>query len=163
MYMCSFYIQHILRRTAKLHIYQSTKCIYRKTLMSATYVFIKNSANGSETVISICNAVNNFPPGRWAALTNDLPLGNEARLSNYCHNLSWPFSKYLGPFFHSYSPRPSVSHSPYHFPGGVRHGGVEQWSWTDGVYGVYYTILSSLHVWAHRSVQYTAVGARGWE
>lgn len=26
-----------------------------------THVFIKNSTNGSETAISICNAVNNFP------------------------------------------------------------------------------------------------------
>lgn len=106
---------HVLSSTAKLHIYQSTTRTHtythvfvytqtEKTLSSATYVFIKNSANGPETAISICNAVNNIPPGRRVALSNDLPpAGNEARLTNYCHNLSRPFSEYLGPFFRSYS------------------------------------------------------------
>lgn len=44
------------------HISVATHTQKEKTLSSATYVFIKNSANGLETAISICNAVNNFPP-----------------------------------------------------------------------------------------------------
>lgn len=44
-----------------------THTLKEKTLSSATYVFIKNSAYGPETAISICNAVNNFP------LADELP------------------------------------------------------------------------------------------
>jgi len=40
----------------------SFSCVYVYVYNTVrTYVFIKNSANGSETAISICNAVNNFP------------------------------------------------------------------------------------------------------
>lgn len=61
---CTYISQRVL-----VYIYDE------KTLLSlATYVFIKNSANGSETAISICNAVNNSTtlpsPTRQAALTN---------------------------------------------------------------------------------------------
>jgi len=104
---------HVLASDCKMvHISVNGRSyIYNeKTLLSsATYVFIKNSANGSETAISICNAVNNSTtlpaiphttsrPNRPSLHHAHAKRKSEVRLSNYCHNLSWPFSeRYLGP------------------------------------------------------------------
>lgn len=101
---------HVLSSTAKLHIYQSTTRTHtytysythstEKTLSSATYVFIKNSANGPETAISICNAVNNIPPGRRVALSNDLPpLETKLVLRIIAITFLGPFRSTWGRFF----------------------------------------------------------------
>jgi len=128
-----------------------------KTLLSsATYVFIKNSANGSETAISICNAVNNSTtlpsPTRQAALTDhpSTTLTQRGKTKFVFRIIAITF---LGPFrsgtwdrcsfFRSHSIRccsSSLTSRP--------RGGGEQWLRTDGVFGVYYTILPSVGVFA---------------
>jgi len=72
---------------------------------------------------------------------------SEVRLSNYCHNLSWPFSEqYLGPlqfFFALILSDAAAAVSPLD-PAAAGNNGREQMV----VFGVYYTILPSIGVCA---------------
>lgn len=142
---------HILHRTAKLHIYQLTKCsVYIYTAQKDPHVgdvrfhqeFGKRLGNGNIN-LQRCKQFPPLPPRTMGCPNQHTtsPHGNEARLSNYCHNLSWPFSEYLGPFFRSYVLlRPSITLF-LHTISPVACGTMVVNRWR--VYGVYYTILPS--------------------